>query len=55
MITIRPECECGHLQDMHIDGLCRQPNCSCRRYDAKVAFPTMDDGARPPDWPRDAK
>jgi len=38
MITIPNECECGHLRDTHLDGLCRQPECRCLRYDAKVGF-----------------
>jgi len=40
MITIRNECECGHVQDSHRDGSCRQPECRCLRYDAKVSFRT---------------
>ena len=38
MITIPNECECGHLRDTHLDGLCRQPECRCSRFDAKVSF-----------------
>lgn len=47
MITIPNECECGHLQDSHLEGLCRQPDCRCYRFDAKVSFRPPDDPPAP--------